>query len=249
MGWFSPGSISRAITGAVESTSDYAETALPQVAKAAVASEVGIPTWQSLAANVIFERLTREKPQAAPTQIQETPVYTTYPTTSGQPAESGGYIDIPSGPAPVYEGFAGAIPGLIGGIVGGLARGARTPLGGALVGGAAGLLAQPSGNACGCGPKQFVRFNKCGEPIITRKMKKQAIEAVNCQGAAAAAQALTGGDGNLLLMITSKQFPPRRMGISGPQLNTTMRTMTKLDRAHKKMQSMCKPRTTYRRAK
>lgn len=248
MGWFSPGSISKAITGAVAKTGDYAETALPQVAKSFVASETGIPTWQSLAANIIFERLTREEPQAAPTQIQETPVYTTYPTTSGQPAESGGYIDIPSGPAPVYEGFAGAIPGIIGGIVGGLARGARSPIGGAIVGGAAGLLAG-NGDACGCKPKQFVRFNKCGEPIITRKMKKQAIEAINCSGPAEAARTLTGGDPQLLTMIVSKQFPPRRMGISGAQLNTTMRTMTKLDRAHKKMQSVCKPRTTYRRAK
>lgn len=249
MGWFSPGSISRAVTGAIESAGDFAETALPTVAKAAVASEAQIPTWQALAANIIFERLTREEPEPAPQVVQEKPMYLQQPMRSGQPAESGGYIDIPSGPAPIYEGFAGAIPGLIGGVIGGLARGARTPLGGAVIGGAAGLLTQPSGDVCGCGPKAFVRFNKCGEPIITRKMKKQAIEAVNCQGAAAAAQALTGGDGNLLLMITSKQFPPKRMGISGAQLNTTMRTMTKLDRAHKKMQSMCKTRTTYRRAK
>jgi len=190
-----------------------------------------------------------EKPQPAPTEIKETPVYTTYPLQSGQPAESGGYIDIPAGPAPVYEGFVGAIPNIVGGIVGGLARGARTPLGGAVVGGAAGLLTGAQGDACGCGPKPFVRFNKCGQPIITRKMKKQAIEAVNCQGPEAAAAALTGGDGQLLLMITSKQFPPKRMGISGAQLNTTMRTMTKLDRAHKKMQSMCKPTRSYTRRK
>jgi hypothetical protein len=248
MGWFSPGSITSAITGAIEKAGDYAETAIPSVAKTAIASETEIPTWQGLAYNIIFDRLTREGPQPAPQVITEAPVYTTYPT-SGQAAESGGYIDIPSGPAPVYEGFAGAIPGLIGGVIGGLSRGLRTPLGGAAVGGAAGLLSQASGNGCGCGPKQFVRFNKCGEPIITRKMKKQAIEAVNCQGPQAAAAALTGGDGQLLLMITSKQFPPKRMGISGAQLNTTMRTMTKLDRAHKKMQSMCKPSRTYTRRK
>ena len=249
MGWFSPGSISRAVTGAIESAGDFAETALPTVAKAAVASEARIPTWQGLAANIIFDRLTREEPQPAPQVITEAPVYTTYPTTSGQPAESGDYIDIPSGPAPVYEGFAGAIPGIVSGIVGGLARGARTPLGGAVVGGAAGLLAGPSQDACGCGPKAFVRFNKCGEPIITRKMKKQAIEAINCSGPAEAARTLTGGDPQLLTMIVSKQFPPKRMGISGAQLNTTMRTMTKLDRAHKKMQSMCKPTRSYTRRK
>lgn len=249
MGWFSPGSITRAITGAVEKTGDYAEAAVPTIAKAAVAGEAEIPTWQGLAANIIFDRLTREEPEPAPQVVQETPMYLQQTMRSGQPAESGGYIDIPAGPAPVYEGFAGAIPGLISGVIGGLARGARTPLGGAVVGGVAGALTAPSGDACGCGPKPFVRFNKCGEPIITRKMKKQAIEAVNCQGAAAAAQALTGGDGNLLLMITSKQFPPKRMGISGAQLNTTMRTMTKLDRAHKKMQSMCKPTRSYTRRK
>jgi len=249
MGWFSPGSITRAITGAVEKTSDYAEVALPTVAKAAIASETRIPTWQGLAANIIFDRLTREEPQPAPQVSQEKPVYTTYPMTSGQAAESGGYIDIPAGPAPVYEGFVGAIPNIVGGIVGGLARGARSPLGGAVIGGAAGLLAQPSGDACGCGPKAFVRFNKCGEPIITRKMKKQAIEAINCSGPAEAARTLTGGDPQLLTMIVSKQFPPKRMGISGAQLNTTMRTMTKLDRAHKKMQSMCKPTRSYTRRK
>lgn len=248
MGWLSPGSVISAITGAAEKTSDYAEAALPEIAKAAVIAETGIPTWQGLAANLIFDRLTREPTQSAPQVAKETPVYSTFTMKSGQQAESGGYIDIPSGPAPVYEGFSAAIPNIVGGIIGGLARGARTPLGGAAIGVAGGLLAG-NGDACGCRPKQFVRFNKCGEPIITRKMKKQAIEAVNCQGPEAAAAALTGGDGQLLLMITSKQFPPKRMGISGAQLNTTMRTMTKLDRAHKKMQSMCKPRTTYRRAK
>jgi len=249
MGWFSPGSISRAVSGAFEKSGDFAEKALPTVAKAAVAGEAQIPTWQGLAANLIFDRLTREEPQPAPRVTMEAPVYTTYQTTSGQAAESGGYIDIPAGPSPVYEGFAGAIPGLVTGVIGALGRGVRSPIGGAVVGGAAGLLSAPSGNACGCGPKQFVRFNKCNEPIITRKMKKQAIEAVNCQGAEAAAAALTGGDAQLLLMITSKQFPPKRMGISGAQLNTTMRTMTKLDRAHKKMQSMCKPTRSYTRRK
>ena len=249
MGWFSPGSITRAITGAAEKAGDYAETALPQVAKTAAFGEIGIPSWQFLTGQILYDRLTREDAQAAPTEIQERPVYMTQPMRSGQAAESGGYIDIPSGPAPVYEGFAGAIPNIVGGIIGGLARGARTPLGGAVVGGAAGLLAQPSGDACGCAPKAFVRFNKCGEPIITRKMKKQAIEAINCSGPAQAAQTLTGGDAQLLTMIVSKQFPPRRMGISGAQLNTTMRTMTKLDRAHKKMQSMCKPTRSYTRRK
>lgn len=191
----------------------------------------------------------REQAQPAPTVTGEQPVYYSQ-APSGQARESGGYIDIPPAGAgrTVYEGFVGQIPNIIGGIVGGLARGARTPLGGAAIGAAGGLLAG-NGDACGCGPKPFVRFNKCGEPIITRKMKKQAIEAVNCSGPAEAARALTGGDAQLLTMILSKQFPPRRMGISGAQLNTTMRTMTKLDRAHKKMQSMCKPTRSYTRRK
>ena len=74
-----------------------------------------------------------------------------------------------------------------------------------------GLLAGGGmGDACGCEPKPFVRFDKCDRPIITRKMKKQAIEAVNCNGPEAAAAALTGGDMNLLTAITSKQFPPLR---------------------------------------
>ena len=241
MGWFSPGSISRAVTGAIEKASDYAETALPQVAKAAVASEAQIPTWQALAANIIFDRLTREEPSPPPQVIQETPMYLTQPSTSGQPAESGGYIDIPSGPSPVYEGFAGAIPGLITGIVGGLARGARTPLGGAVIGGAAGLLTGAQGNACGCGPKAFVRFNKCGQPIITRKMKRQAIEAINCQGPAAAAQALTGGDAQLLTMVVSKQFPPMKKGISGRQMATAKRVNAALLRNTQKLGYKCTP--------
>lgn len=192
----------------------------------------------------------KEQAQPAPAVTGEQPVYYSQ-APMGQARESGGYIDIPpsSNGTNVYEGFVGQIPNIIGGIVGGIARGARTPLGGAVVGGAAGLLGSQAGDACGCGPKPFVRFNKCGEPIITRKMKKQAIEAVNCSGPAEAARALTGGDAQLLTMILSKQFPPRRMGISGAQLNTTMRTMTKLDRAHKKMQSMCKPTRTYTRRK
>jgi hypothetical protein len=176
-----------------------------------------------------------------------------YPMTysGGQPMESGGYIDIPPvGQGTVYEGYAGLAGNVLSQVFRGVGQIARSPAGQVVGGVATGYaLSGANDNACGCAPKAFVRFNKCGQPIITRKMKKQAIEAINCQGPAAAAAALTGGDAQLLLMISSKQFPPRRMGISGPQLNTTMRTMTKLDRAHKKMQSMCKPRTTYRRAK
>jgi hypothetical protein len=189
-----------------------------------------------------------ESPQGSVQAIEEAKMYETgrnmYRTTVAQ--ESGGYIDIPS-TGQIYEGFVGQIPNILGQVFRTLPRGTGGVVGGVAGGVAAGLLG--NGDACGCDPKPFVRFNKCGQPIITRAMKKQAIEAVNCSGPMSAAETLTGGDVNLLNMIVSKQFPPKRMGISGAQLNTTMRTMTKLDRAHKKMQAMCKPTRSYTRRK
>lgn len=119
------------------------------------------------------------------------------------------------------RGTGGAASGVAGGVVGG-------------------LLMDGSMDGCGCEPKPFVRFDKCGKPIITRKMKKQAIEAVNCSGAEAAADALTGGNLDLLTMIVSKQFPARKMGISGAQMATTERTQRKLMRFHKRMLEACK---------
>jgi hypothetical protein len=124
-------------------------------------------------------------------------------------SESGGTIDVPAS-GPVYEGFAGALGQMMAG-----------------------------GDACGCQPKAFVRFNKCGQPIITRKMKKTLIDAVNNCGPEAAMQTY-GLSPELMTMIISKQFPPRKMGISGAQLSTTMKTARKLDRAHKMMQNYCK---------
>ncbi len=189
-----------------------------------------------------------ESAQGSVQAIEEAKMYETgrkVYTTVAQ--ESGGYLDLPS-TGQVYEGFVGQIPNIVGQIFRTLPRGTGGVVGGAAGGVAAGLLGG-NGDACGCQPKAFVRFNKCGDPIITRAMKKQAIEAVNCSGPMSAAETLTGGDVNLLNMIVSKQFPPKRMGISGAQLNTTMRTMTKLDRAHKKMQAMCKPTRTYTRRK
>ena len=188
-----------------------------------------------------------ESPQGNVQAIEEAKMYETgrnmYRSTVAQ--ESGGYLDIPS-TGGVYEGFVGAIPNIVGQVFRGLPRGTVGTVGGVAAGAIAGSM---GADACGCQPKAFVRFNKCGDPIITRAMKKQAIEAVNCSGPMSAAETLTGGDVNLLNMIVSKQFPPKRMGISGAQLNTTMRTMTKLDRAHKKMQAMCKPTRTYTRRK
>ena len=194
------------------------------------------------------DRSKQESPKGTEQPVRENMMYETgrnmYRSTVAQ--ESGGYIDIPS-TGQIYEGFVGQIPNIVGQIFRTLPRGTGGAIGGAAAGAAAGLL---GGNGADpCAPKPFVRFNKCGDPIITRAMKKQAIEAVNCSGPMSAAETLTGGDANLLNMIVSKQFPPKRMGISGAQLNTTMRTMTKLDRAHKKMQAMCKPTRTYTRRK
>lgn len=121
------------------------------------------------------------------------------------------------------------LPGGTGGAAGGVAGG--------VVGS---LLMDGSMDGCGCEPKPFVRLDKCGRPIITRKMKKQAIEAVNCSGADAAADALTGGNLDLLTTIVSKQFPARKMGISGAQMATTERTQRKLMRFHKRMLEACK---------
>lgn len=166
-------------------------------------------------------------------------------------AESGGTIDIPSS-GPVYEGgVSGALTsvgtGLITGLLGGLGRGGLGgAIGGAITGYGLGTMMN-GGDACGCGPKAFVRFNKCGQPIITRKMKKTLIDAVNCMGPEAAFAAY-GVDAQLGTMIISKQFPARKMGISGAQLSTTMKTARKLDRAHKMMQNYCK-RSPVRRTR
>ena len=124
-------------------------------------------------------------------------------------------------------------------------RGLRGPAGGTaggLAGGVAGSMLMDSSNVCGCEPKPFVRFNKCGDPIITRKMKKQAIEAINCNGPEMAAATLTGGDLQLLTAIVSKQFPPMRRGISGAQLNNAAKTARRLDRMHTQFMKMCKPK-------
>lgn len=165
--------------------------------------------------------------------------------------ESGGTIDIPA-TGNVYEGGVGGAlttlgTGLVTGLLGGLGR---SGLGGAIGGAITGYgLSQMmgGGDACGCGPKAFVRFNKCGQPIITRKMKKTLIDAVNCMGPEAAFAAY-GVDAQLGTMIISKQFPPRKMGISGAQLSTTMKTARKLDRAHRMMQNYCK-KTPVRRTR
>lgn len=124
----------------------------------------------------------------------------------------------------------------------------RGGFGGGVVGGMAGgaLMDSMNDNCNSCAPKPFVRLNNCGQPIITRKMKKTAIEAVNCNGSEAAAAALTGGSMELLTTIISKQFPPMRRGISGAQLNNAARTARKLNRMHEQFQKMCKKPTRKR---
>ena len=181
----------------------------------------------------------KEKAQPAPSVTGERPVYMQGPPgQSGQIRESGGYIDIPS-TGQMYEGFVGAIPNILGQVFRSLPRGTGSVVGG--VAGGAALSGLMGGDACGCEPKPFVRFDKCGKPIITRKMKKQAIEMVNCSGAESAAMTLTGGDANLLNMIISKQFPPMRKGISGRQLATAKRVNAALLRNTQKLGYKCTP--------
>ena len=181
----------------------------------------------------------KEQAQSAPSVTGEKTVYMQGPPgQSGQIRESGGYIDIPS-TGQIYEGFVGQIPNILGQVFRSLPRGTGNIVGG--VAGGAALSGLMGGDACGCEPKPFVRFDKCGRPIITRKMKKQAIEMVNCSGAESAAATLTGGDANLLNMIISKQFPPMRKGISGRQLATAKRVNAALLRNTAKLGYKCTP--------
>jgi hypothetical protein len=158
----------------------------------------------------------------------------------------GGITDMsPSGTGGVYEGSIG---GLITQGVGQISRilGGRLATGAGIGAAATGVVTQMNGDACGCKPKVFVRLNNCGQPVITRKMKQQAIEAVKCMGPEVAAATLTGGSLELLTMIISKSFPPRKMGITGAQMSTTEKTQRKLMRFHKRMTEACKPKARGR---
>lgn len=180
-----------------------------------------------------------ESPRGNVKAIEESKMYETgrnYRSTVAQ--ESGGYLDIPS-TGQIYESWAGQIPNIVGQVFRRLPRGTIPTIGGLGAGAVASSMG--GGDACGCQPKVFVRFNKCGEPIITRKMKKQAIEMVNCSGAESAAETLTGGDANLLNMIISKQFPPMRKGISGRQMATAKRVNAALLRNTAKLGYKCTP--------
>ena len=225
--------ISRSL-GIGEESTDEAVRVGTSIATGDVAGAI-IASSQLLASE---KERSKEKAQPAPSVTGEQPMYMSGPPgQSGQIRESGGYIDIPSS-GQVVEGFVGQIPNILGQVFRSIPRG-----GGSLVGGLAtgAGLAMMGSDACGCEPKPFVRFDKCGRPIITRKMKKQAIEMVNCSGAESAAATLTGGDANLLNMIISKQFPPMRKGISGRQLATAKRVNAALLRNTAKLGYKCTP--------
>ena len=138
----------------------------------------------------------------------------------------------------VYQGAAGAlvpfgqnILGQIGrSIFGGGVGGAATGIAGGLIGSGVGQMM--AGDACGCGPKPFVRLDKCGRPIITRAMQAKAKDMVMCMGIEGAAAAL-GVSVPLLAEIAFKKFKPRAKGISGAQLKTAKRVARQMHSAQK----------------
>jgi hypothetical protein len=144
----------------------------------------------------------------------------------------------------VYQGAAGALVplaqqlgrSLFGGGAGGAIGGA---IGGALIGQGVQQF-MGTGDACGCGPKPFVRTDKCGRPIITRAMQKKAKEMVMCMGIEGAAQAL-GVPVPLLAQIAFKQFKPRAKGISGAQLRNAKRVNRAVINMAKGMGYKCTP--------
>jgi hypothetical protein len=102
------------------------------------------------------------------------------------------------------------------------------------------------GDACGCGPKAFVRLDKCGRPIITRAMQQKAKDMVMCMGIENAAAAL-GITVPLLAEIAFKKFKPRARGISGAQLKTAQRVNNKVMHMAKKLEASCKRPAARRR--
>lgn len=120
--------------------------------------------------------------------------------------------------------------------------GGRSAVGGA-VGGA--LIQQGiqsymgADDACGCGPRAFVRLDKCGRPIITRAMQQKAKDMVMCMGIENAAAAL-GIDVPLLAEIAFKKFKPRARGISGAQLKTARRVNNRVMKMAKDLKKACR---------
>ena len=154
----------------------------------------------------------------------------------------------------VYQGAAGAIVpfaqqalGQIGRTIfgGGVGGAVATGVGGALIGQGVQQM-MGAGDACGCGPKPFVRLDKCGRPIITRAMQAKAKDMVMCMGIEGAAAAL-GVSVPLLAEIAFKRFKPRAKGISGAQLKTAQRVNNKIMHMAKKLEASCKRPVTRRR--
>jgi len=139
----------------------------------------------------------------------------------------------------VYQGAAGALVPFAQQAIklgknifgGGAGAAVATGVGGALVG--QGVMQYMGGaDACGCGPKPFVRLDKCGRPIITRAMQAKAKDMVMCMGIEGAAAAL-GVSVPLLAEIAFKRFKPRAKGISGAQLKTAKRVARQMHSAQK----------------
>lgn len=146
----------------------------------------------------------------------------------------------------VYQGAAGALVpfaqqalGQLGRTIfgGGLGGAVATGVGGAVIG--QGVSQMMNGDACGCGPKAFVRLDKCGRPIITRNMQRKAKEMVMCMGIENAAAAL-GISVPLLAEIAFKKFKPRAKGISGAQLKTAKRVNNQVMNMAKQLKKACK---------
>jgi hypothetical protein len=111
-------------------------------------------------------------------------------------------------------------------------------IGGAVTGYGIGSMFAGNGDACGCEPKPFVRFDKCGRPIITRAMQAKAKDMVQNCGMEAAAQML-GVDIQLLGAIAFKKFKPRAKGISGAQLKTAKRVARQMHASQKAFKAAC----------
>lgn len=120
-------------------------------------------------------------------------------------------------------GAGGAIGGAVGGAL--LSQGVQQYMG--------------AGDACGCGPKAFVRLDKCGRPIITRAMQAKAKDMVMCMGIENAAAAL-GISVPLLAEIAFKKFKPRARGISGAQLKTARRVNNRVMKMAKDLKKACR---------
>lgn len=164
-------------------------------------------------------------------------VYTTFPVEN---KSSGQKVDRMYENGPMQAGvvlpFAQQAARQIGRtIFGGGAGGA---VGGAVTGYGVGSMLAGNGDACGCEPKPFVRFDKCGRPIITRAMQAKAKDMVQNCGMEAAAQML-GVDIQLLGAIAFKKFKPRAKGISGAQLKTAKRVARQMHASQKAFKAAC----------